>query len=49
MGMHIFHCAHGEEKATSHDVVWDAFASIMKDVKFHVLHEQTHVFLLFAF
>ncbi len=47
--MHLFHCARGEEKTTSHDVVCDAFASIMKDVRFHILHEQTHVFLSFAF
>ncbi len=27
----------------SHDVVWDAFASIARDVGFHVLHEHcTH-------
>jgi hypothetical protein len=27
-----------------HDVVWDVFASIMKDAEFHVLHKQTYVF-----
>ncbi len=39
LGMHLFRCAHGEEKTTSHNVVRDAFAFIMKDVRFHVLHE----------
>jgi hypothetical protein len=33
----------------SHDVVWDAFVSIIRDVKFLVLCEHTHVFLLLAF
>jgi hypothetical protein len=30
---------------TSHDVVWDIFASIMRHTRFHVLREQTHVLL----
>ncbi len=41
--------AYGGEKTTSHDVVRDAFASNSKDVRFHVLHEQTHVLLLLTF
>jgi hypothetical protein len=36
MGIH-FHCAHGGEKMTSHDVVQDASVAIVKDVGFHVL------------
>jgi hypothetical protein len=32
------------EKTISTDVVQDAFASITKDVKFHVLQEQTQFF-----
>jgi len=32
MGIHLFFCTHGRERTTSHDVVWDAFASIMRDV-----------------
>jgi hypothetical protein len=35
MGIHLLCCVHGGEKITSHNVVWDAFASIMKDVGFH--------------
>ncbi len=27
----------------SHDDVWDAIASIAKDVGFHVANEQTHI------
>jgi len=42
--IHIFRCAHGVKRTTTHDVVWDSFTSIVKDVEFHVLHEQTHVF-----
>jgi len=32
MGIHLFGCTHGKERTASHDVVWDAFASIMRDV-----------------
>jgi hypothetical protein len=39
MGIHLFRCAHGEEKTTSHDAVRDAFASIVTDVGFHVARE----------
>jgi hypothetical protein len=43
LGIHFLRCAHGREKTTSHDVVQDAFASIVKDAGFHVLWEQTYV------
>jgi len=39
MGIHLFCCIHGKERMTSHDAMWDAFASIMRDVGFHVAHE----------
>jgi hypothetical protein len=39
MGIHLFHCTHGEERMGSHDVMWDAFVFIMKDATFFVLHE----------
>jgi hypothetical protein len=42
MGIHLFRYTHGGERIVSHDVVRDAFASITKDVRFHVLREQTH-------
>jgi hypothetical protein len=45
MGIHLFHCTHGGERMLSHDVVWDAFASIVRYSSFHVVHEQTHVLL----
>jgi hypothetical protein len=47
--IHFFHCSHGGESMVSHDVVWDAFASIARVVGFHVLHEQTHILLLLIF
>ncbi len=28
------------ERMTSHDVAWDIFASIVRRMRFHVLHEQ---------
>jgi hypothetical protein len=37
-------CSHGGEQIASHNVVQDAFASIVKDARSHVSHEQTHVF-----
>lgn len=40
---------HGEKMMISHDVVWDAFVSITRDVRFLVLCEHTHVFLLPTF
>jgi len=43
MGIHFFCCAHGGEKITSYDVIRDVFASIVKNVGFHVLREQTHI------
>jgi hypothetical protein len=46
MGIHFFHCTHGGEKMVSNEVVQDAFASITRDVGFHVLHEQTHILML---
>jgi len=46
MGIHLFCCTHGGEKMTSHNIIWHAFVSIMKDVGFHGVHEQTHILLL---
>jgi hypothetical protein len=46
MGIHLFCCAHGGEKTTSHNVIWDAFVSITKYVGFHGVREQTHILLL---
>jgi hypothetical protein len=31
------------EQMASHDVVRDAFTSIVRNARFHVSHEQTHV------
>jgi hypothetical protein len=43
IGIDLLSCAHAGEPTTTHDAVGDFFASIAKDVMFHVLHEQTHV------
>jgi hypothetical protein len=40
---HLLCCFLGGEHNTSHNVVWDAFASIMKYAGFHVLCEKFHV------
>jgi hypothetical protein len=42
-GIYVLCCAHGGEKTASHDVVWAAFEFIVKDDRFHILCEQTHV------
>jgi len=44
MGIHLLHYTHGGERTASHDVVQDAFMSIVKYMAFHVLREQTHIF-----
>ncbi len=33
----------------THDAIWNFFTSIARDVKVHVLHEQTHVFPMPSF
>jgi hypothetical protein len=43
IGIHLFCCAHGGEEITSHEVVRNVFASIVKNVGFHVLREWTHI------
>jgi hypothetical protein len=48
MGTHL-HYSHDGEWITSHDVAQDVFASIVKDVRFHVLHEHIRVLLLPSF
>jgi hypothetical protein len=48
MGIHLVHCAHGEEKTTLHDFVRDAFATIVRNVRFHVPQEHTHFLSPFA-
>ncbi len=40
---HLFYCSHGAEWIASHDTIQNAFASIVKNARFHVSCEQTHV------
>ncbi len=40
---------HGEDCIVTHDVVQDSLASIAKDVGFHVLRKQSHVFSMLSF
>jgi hypothetical protein len=47
--IHLFCCVHGGGHVATHDVVWDLFASIARDAKFHVLPKQTHVLLVPSF
>jgi hypothetical protein len=43
MGIHLFSSRPWWGKDNCHGVVRDAFTSIMKDVRFYILLEQTHV------
>jgi hypothetical protein len=43
MGIHLFQRSFRRECNASHDIIWDAFVSIIKDVGFHVFCERTHV------
>jgi hypothetical protein len=45
LGTHLFFCSHGGEWIAFHDAISNAFIFIMKDVRFHVSCEQTHVLL----
>jgi hypothetical protein len=48
MGIHILHYVHGGKRMASHNVVWDVFTTIARDVRFYVLRDQTHVLLFLA-
>ncbi len=39
MGIHRLHYVHGGERIVSHDVIWDVFVSIVRDVRFHILRK----------
>ncbi len=43
MRTYPFHYAHGGELIVSHDTIRDGFTSIVREMKFHVSHEQIHV------
>jgi len=40
--VHLLHCAHGNKRMGTHDVVHDTFAAIARDVGFHMVLEQLH-------
>jgi hypothetical protein len=43
--IHLLHYTYDGERITSYDAIRNVFASIVRDVGFHVLQEQTHIFL----
>jgi hypothetical protein len=43
MGIHLLHCAHGNEHTRTNDAIRDAFADIVWNTGFHVGREQIHV------
>jgi hypothetical protein len=46
MGIHILQCFHGKKCIIFHDVQ-NVFLLIVKDVKFHIFHEYTHIFPIY--
>jgi hypothetical protein len=48
-GTHLLHCSHDGERIAFNDVIWDVFTSVMKDTRFHVVHEQTNVVFMPSF
>lgn len=40
--VHLLQCVHGSEHTRMHDFNSNLFTSIVKEVNFHVLHEQLH-------
>jgi hypothetical protein len=43
-GIHLLHCAHGNERTGTHDAIYDTFIAIVQDVGFHVGQKQLHSF-----
>jgi hypothetical protein len=43
-GIHFLCCVHGNERAKTHGVICNTFATIAWDVNFHVGQEQLNVF-----
>jgi hypothetical protein len=43
MGIDLLHCAHGNERTRTHDVIHDTFVTIVQNVGFHMGREQLHV------
>jgi hypothetical protein len=44
MGIHLLCCAHGNNCIGTHDAIRNTFATIARDVGFHVRRKQLHVF-----
>jgi hypothetical protein len=42
--VHLSHCAHGNERTCTHDVIHNIFVAIALDVDFHVGWKQLHTF-----
>jgi hypothetical protein len=43
--VNLFGCYHGAKWTASHDAISNVFTFVMKNARFHVVHEQIHVFL----
>jgi len=45
MGIHLLPCVHGNKHTKTHDAIHNTFATIARDVGFHVGGEKIHSFL----
>ncbi len=44
IGIHLLHCAHGNERTRTHDAICHTFVAITQDANFHVGQKQLHAF-----
>jgi hypothetical protein len=49
MGIHLLHCAHGNEHIGTHDAIHSILVAIAWNVSFHVGRQQLHAFLSTTF
>ncbi len=42
--VHLVHYIHVRARMVSHNIVWNTFPTIVKNARFHILWNQTHVF-----
>jgi hypothetical protein len=49
MGIHLLRCVHGNKHTRTHDVIYNTFVIIARDVGFHLKQKQLHVFISTTF
>jgi hypothetical protein len=49
LGIHLLHCAHGNERIETYDAIRDTFAAIARDASFHMEWKQLRALLSITF